>query len=158
MSATPPRSLVNNSGESKKRLEEFWVLALKDPSWGLKNLYGRVMGHPFSGPLPSAEQLSKLQKIWWAANKVPEEIRLLMNKILLEADVQPFLGKLNVPTLILHGENDMLPIEAAKRMKERIPQSQLHIFKDATFTSMSRPDEFNRVLEEFLSAGKVTAE
>ena len=158
LSATPPRSLVNDSRERKKRLEEFWVLAIKDPSWGLKNLYGRVMGHPFSGPLPSAEQLSKLQKIWWAANKVPEEIRLLMNKVLLETDVQPFLGGINVPTLILHGENDMLPVEAAKWMKERIPQSQLHIFEDATFMSMSKPDEYNKVLEEFLNAGKVIAE
>jgi 2-hydroxy-6-oxonona-2,4-dienedioate hydrolase len=158
LSATPPISLVNDSGESKKSLEEFWVLAIKDPSWGLKNLYGRVIGHPYRGPVPNEEQIPKFQKIWWAANRIPEEIRLLMNKILLEADVQPFLGKISVPTLILHGENDMLPIEAAKRMKERIPRSQLHIFKAATFTSMSRPDEFNKVLEEFLNAGKVTAE
>jgi pimeloyl-ACP methyl ester carboxylesterase/sugar-specific transcriptional regulator TrmB len=155
---TPPGSLVNDTEESKHRLEEFWVLALKDPSWGLKNLYGRVMGHPWQGPFPREEQFSKLQKIWWAANKVPEEIRLLMNKVLFETDVQPFLGRINVPTLILHGENDMLPIEAAKRMKERIPQSQLHIFEDATYVPMSKPDEFNKVLEEFLNAGRVAAE
>jgi sugar-specific transcriptional regulator TrmB/pimeloyl-ACP methyl ester carboxylesterase len=151
LAATPPRSLINESEGSKKRLEEFWVLALKDPSWGLKNLYGRVMGHPWSGPFPREDQFSKLQKIWWAVNKVPEEIRLIMNKVLFEADVRPLLGKISVPTLILHGENDMLPLEAAKYMKENIPDSQLHIFEDATLVSMSKPDEFNRVLAEFLT-------
>jgi sugar-specific transcriptional regulator TrmB/pimeloyl-ACP methyl ester carboxylesterase len=158
LAATPPISLISEAEEGKKRLEEFWVLALKDPSWGLKNLYGRVMGHPWSGPFPKEDQFSKLQKIWWAVNKVPEEIRLIMNKILFEADVRPLLEKINVPTLILHGEHDMLPLEAAKRMKEMIPESQLYIFEDASLVSMSKPDEFNKVLEEFLTTGKVTAD
>jgi pimeloyl-ACP methyl ester carboxylesterase len=158
LAATPPISLISEAEGGKKRLEEFWVLALKDPSWGLKNLYGRVMGRPWSGPFPKEDQFSKLQKIWWAVNKVPEEIRLIMNKILFEADVRPLLEKINVPTLILHGEHDMLPLEAAKRMKERIPESQLYIFEDASLVSMSKPYEFNRVLEEFLTTGKVTAD
>jgi sugar-specific transcriptional regulator TrmB/pimeloyl-ACP methyl ester carboxylesterase len=149
--AMPPRSLVNDSEGGKKRLEEFWVLALKDPIWGLNNLYGRIMGRPWPRPLLREDQFSKLQKIWWAVNKVPEEVRLVVNKILFEADVQPLLGKIDVPTLILHGENDMLPIEAAERMKERIPESQLYIFEDATFVAMSKPNEFNKVLEEFLA-------
>ena len=158
LGATPPRPLVNDFEGGKKRLEESWVLALKDPIWGLNNLYGRVIGRPWPRPLLREDQFSKLQKIWWAVNKIPVEIRLVVNKILLEADVRPFLEKINVPTLILHGENDTLPIEAAKRMNERIPRSQLYIFKDATFVSMSKPDELNKVLEEFLNAGKVTAE
>jgi sugar-specific transcriptional regulator TrmB/pimeloyl-ACP methyl ester carboxylesterase len=157
LAATPPIPLVSESEGGKKRLEEFWVLALKDPIWGLNNLYGRVMGRPWSRPLLKEDQFSKLQKIWWAVNKIPVEIRLIMNKILFEADVQPLLGKINIPTLILHGENDMLPIESAKYLKERIPKSQLYIFEDATFVSMCRPDELNKVLEEFLIMGKVTA-
>jgi pimeloyl-ACP methyl ester carboxylesterase len=68
------------------------------------------------------------------------------------------LEKINVPTLILHGENDIIPIESAKYLKERIPESQLYIFEDATLVSMSKPDELNRVLEEFLTVGKVTGE
>jgi sugar-specific transcriptional regulator TrmB/pimeloyl-ACP methyl ester carboxylesterase len=158
LAATPPIPLISEAEGGKKRLEEFWVLALKDPIWGLNNLYGRVMGRPWSGPLPREDQFSKLQKIWWAVNKVPVEIRLIMNKILFEADVRPLLGKITVPTLILHGENDMLPLEGAKCMKERIPNSQLHIFEDAALVSLSMPDEFNKVLEEFLTVGKVTAD
>jgi 3-oxoadipate enol-lactonase len=157
LAATPSRPLVNDSEGGKKRLEEFWVLALKDPIWGLKNLYGGVMGRPWPRPLLKEDQFSKLQKIWWAVNKIPVEIRLVMNKILFEADVRPLLEKINVPTLILHGENDMLPIESAKYLKERIPESQLYVFEDAPLVSMSKPDELNRVLEKFLNAGKVTA-
>jgi pimeloyl-ACP methyl ester carboxylesterase len=158
LAATPPIPLIGETEGGKKRLEEFWVLALKDPIWGLNNLYGRVMGRPWPRPLLREDQFSKLQKIWWAVNKIPVEIRLVVNKILFEADVRPLLGKINVPTLILHGENDMLPIEVVKCMKERIPESQLYIFKDATFVPMSKPDELNRVLEEFLAKGKVIAD
>jgi sugar-specific transcriptional regulator TrmB/pimeloyl-ACP methyl ester carboxylesterase len=157
LAATPSRPLVNDSEGGKKRLEEFWVLALKDPIWGLNNLYGRVMGRPWPRPLLREDQFSKLQKIWWAVNKIPVEIRLVVNKILFEADVRPLLDKINVPTLILHGENDMLPIESVKYLKERIPKSQLYIFEDATYVSMYKPDELNKVLEEFLTISKVTA-
>jgi sugar-specific transcriptional regulator TrmB/pimeloyl-ACP methyl ester carboxylesterase len=158
LTATPPRPLLNEVEGGKKRLEEFWALALKDPIWGLNNLYSRVMGRPLSRPLLKEDQFSKLQKIWWAANKIPVEIRLVINKILFEADIQPLLQKINVPTLILHGEKDMPPIESAKYFKERIPESQLYIFQDATLVSMSKPHEVNRVLEKFLTVGKVTAE
>jgi sugar-specific transcriptional regulator TrmB/pimeloyl-ACP methyl ester carboxylesterase len=157
LAATPPIPFVSESEGGKKRLEEFWVLALKDPIWGLNNLYGRVMGRPWPRPLLKEDQFSKLQKIWWAVNKIPVEIRLVVNKILFEADVRSLLEKINVPTLILHGENDMLPIESTKYLKERIPESQLYIFEDATFVSMCKPDELNKVLEEFLTIGKVTA-
>jgi len=157
LAATPSRPLLNDSEGGKKRLEEFWVLALKDPVWGLNNLYGRVMGRPWPRPLLREDQFSELQKIWWAVNKIPVEIRLVVNKILFEADVRSLLEKINVPTLILHGENDMLPIESTKYLKERIPESQLYIFEDATFVSMCKPDELNKVLEEFLTIGKVTA-
>jgi sugar-specific transcriptional regulator TrmB/pimeloyl-ACP methyl ester carboxylesterase len=158
MALTPPMPLISESEGGKKRLEEFWTLALKDPIWGLNNLYGRVMGRPWPRPLLKEDQFSKLQKIWWAVNKIPVEIRLIVNKVLFEADVRPLLEKINIPTLILHGEHDMLPLEAAKCMKENIPDSQLHIFEDATLVSLSMPDEFNKVLEDFLTKGKVTAE
>jgi sugar-specific transcriptional regulator TrmB/pimeloyl-ACP methyl ester carboxylesterase len=158
LAATPPIPIISDSEGGKKRLEEFWALAIQDPSWGLKNLYGRVMGRPWSGPLPREDQLFELQKIWWAVNKVPEEIRLIVNKILFEADVRSLLGNITVPTLILQGEHDMMPIEAAKCMKKSIPDSQLYIFEDATLVSISKPDELNKVLEKFLTVGKVTAD
>jgi len=40
-------------------------------------------------------------------------------------------------------------------LKERIPGSKLYIFKDADVVSVLKPDEFNRVLEEFLTTGEV---
>jgi sugar-specific transcriptional regulator TrmB/pimeloyl-ACP methyl ester carboxylesterase len=158
LTATPPMPPISNSEGAKKRLEDFWALATEDPSWGLKNLYGMVMGQPWSRPPLSKDQFYKLQKIWWAVNKVPEEIRLIVNKVLFEADVRPFLGNITVPTLILQGEYDVLPIEGAKRMKKGISGSRLHIFENATFVSLSMPDEFNKVLEEFLTRGNLTTE
>jgi pimeloyl-ACP methyl ester carboxylesterase len=153
--ATPSRPLLSDSEDGKKRLEEFWAMALQSPSWGLKNFYGRVMGRPWPRPLPKGTQFSELQKIGWTLDKVPAEIRLITNKILFEADVRPLLGKIDVPTLILHGENDMLPMEDVKYLRERISGSQLYIFEDAAFVSILKPDEFNKVLEEFLTTGKV---
>jgi pimeloyl-ACP methyl ester carboxylesterase len=83
----------------------------------------------------------------------PAEIVLIGWKLLLEADVRPYLGKIQIPTLILHGENDIMPLEDVEYLKKRIRSSKLYIFKNADVVSLTKPKEFNRVLERFLNTG-----
>jgi sugar-specific transcriptional regulator TrmB/pimeloyl-ACP methyl ester carboxylesterase len=149
--ATPPKPTFSDSEEGKRRFKEFWALALQSPSWGLKNFHDRVMA-PFN-PRRWVELGPRLGIK--SASKVPPEIVLIGYKLLLEADVRPFLGKVRIPTLILHGEKDILPMEDVEYMKKRISNSKLCIFKDADVVSVLKPDEFNRVLEEFLTTGQV---
>lgn len=63
-----------------------------------------------------------------------------------------FLGKINIPTLILAGAKDkILPVELSERMKREIRNSELHIFETSGHSSnLSVPKEFNAVCKEFL--------
>jgi sugar-specific transcriptional regulator TrmB/pimeloyl-ACP methyl ester carboxylesterase len=149
--ATPPKPTFSDSKERKRRFKEFWVLALQSPSWGLKNFHDRVIA-PFN-PRRWVGIRSRLGIR--SKRECPPEVVLIGYKLLLEADVRPFLGNIRIPTLILHGEKDILPMENVEYMKKRIPSSKLYIFKDADVVSVLKPDEFNRVLEEFLITGQV---
>ena len=63
------------------------------------------------------------------------------------------LVKIDVPTLIIVGEDDGLtPPEAAGTMHEAIAGSQLVVIPEAGhFSNIEKPDEFNRALEKFLN-------
>jgi sugar-specific transcriptional regulator TrmB/pimeloyl-ACP methyl ester carboxylesterase len=148
--ATPPKPTLGDSEERKRRFKEFWALALQSPSWGLKNFHDMVV--PFN---PRRWVAIRSRLGIKSAIRCPPEIILIGYKLLIEADVRPFLGKVRIPTLILHGEKDILPMEDVEYMKKRIPSSKLYIFKDADVVSVLKPDEFNRVLEGFLTTGHV---
>jgi sugar-specific transcriptional regulator TrmB/pimeloyl-ACP methyl ester carboxylesterase len=149
--ATPIKPRLGDSEEGKRRFKEFWALALQSPSWGLKNFHDRVMA-PFN-TRRWVEIRSRLGIK--SACKLPPETILISYKLLIEADVRAFLGKIRIPTLILHGEKDIMPMEDVEYLKKRIPGSKLYIFKDADAVSVLKPDEFNRVLEDFLITGQV---
>ena len=67
-------------------------------------------------------------------------------------DTVPSLSAIQIPTLILVGEQDTLtPISAAEEMHDRIIGSELHVIKHAAHLSnMENPDEFNGHVKEFL--------
>ena len=47
-------------------------------------------------------------------------------------------------------------LEGAKYMHENIPRSKMYIFKDnGHLPSMTATDEFNKVLKEFITTGKL---
>ena len=68
---------------------------------------------------------------------------------------EPLLDKLHaidVPTLIICGENDHPMVETSRRMHERIAGSELVIIDGAGHTpQIERAPQFNRVLTEFLA-------
>ena len=148
--ATNPKPAIADNNEVKKWFEEFWPLALQSPHWGLKNFYDKVLAH---APHPYVDVRPRLGIR--SAVKVPPEILLITWKLLVETDVRSFLGKVRIPTLILHGENDLMPMEDVEYMKKSILGSKLYVFKDAALVSVTKPDKFNRVLDGFLTTGKV---
>jgi len=94
------------------------------------------------------------------SQNTPQEIAMNSITNLFQADLRPLLKKIDVPTLILHGENDIIfPMrvsEGAKYMHENIPGSKMYIFKDAGhFPSITAADEFNEILKEFITTGKL---
>jgi 3-oxoadipate enol-lactonase len=73
---------------------------------------------------------------------------------LRDADLRPLIGRIAAPTLIVGGELDeSTPPHQAAELHAAIAGSRLRIVAGvAHLTSVERPDEFNRVLLEFLDA------
>jgi len=79
------------------------------------------------------EHGTKYLKEWGfkMSQKTTQEIALNSLRNLFEADLRPLLRKINIPALIIHGENDgAVRFENAKYMHENIPGSKMRIFKD----------------------------
>jgi len=118
-------------------------------SWGL----GAFMKLVF--PEPGTNYI----KEWGfkVSQKTTKEIVVNILSNFLKEDIRPLLGKINIPTLIVHGENDMAcPLEGAKYMHEKIPGSKMYIFKGKGHCpSITAADKFNKILEEFIRTGKL---
>jgi 3-oxoadipate enol-lactonase len=69
-------------------------------------------------------------------------------------DATPLLGEIDVPTLVIAGEDDaLIPPAEGRKLAEAIPGARLQLIAGAGHVPpMEAPDEFNRVLEEFLGS------
>lgn len=66
-------------------------------------------------------------------------------------DLFPQLKKLNVPTLIVHGNEDIVPVWTAQEIKEAIPQAKmLSLEKCGHFPYIEKPDEIFFQINRFL--------
>jgi pimeloyl-ACP methyl ester carboxylesterase len=71
----------------------------------------------------------------------------------LRTDFSDRLGEIIAPTLIIHGAHDpAVPVAWARRAHARLPNSELRVFDGCGhWPPRERPEEFNRVVEDFLS-------
>ncbi|MGI9553672.1 MAG: alpha/beta fold hydrolase [Thermodesulfobacteriota bacterium] len=70
-----------------------------------------------------------------------------------ELDVMDDITKINVPTLIIAGEDDVLaPVKHSKYLYKNIPDSRLErIERAGHFMMQEKPDDFNQLLTSFLN-------
>jgi 3-oxoadipate enol-lactonase len=68
------------------------------------------------------------------------------------SDSVPILHGINVPTLVIAGEEDTLtPLPNAKFMQEHIPSARLAVIpRSGHYAAMENPEEFARALRQFL--------
>jgi proline iminopeptidase len=70
-------------------------------------------------------------------------------------DILSDLKNLSIPTLIIHGDSDPIPLETAKRINNAITNSKLVVLKRCGhFPFIEQPERFFSVLEEFLNQHK----
>jgi len=69
-------------------------------------------------------------------------------------DSSESLGNIEVPTLLVAGEHDkIIPLSEMEFLQKNIPESQLEVIKGAGhLSSMENPDEFNRIIAEFVTS------
>ena len=146
--ATPLIRKAHDPLEQKK-IDTFWAMAFQNPSWGCKKMLEQMTTNFGRRTYVEDQNLVKV---------IPTLVKptLLINtKIIMGAEVRPLLSKIKIPTLILvgekilQGEKSSTPKENIEFMK-MIPNSRVHIFKDAYFIPYKETDKFNNVLEEFL--------
>jgi len=75
--------------------------------------------------------------------------------VLRDEDLRGHLAALNVPVQFINGTQDYIcPRDAFSYLKERVPQARVEWFEQCGhYPFISKPREFNRVLEDFLQQG-----
>ncbi len=111
-----------------------------------------VLAATIQGCDPQSPQFQKLFEITWQADKAMFQgvIDVLSGSI----DIRPRLNEIVCPTLILHGENDVvLPLKTAERLHEQIPHSSLKVIPGHGHSmNMEDPQAFVTELTGFWSS------
>ena len=119
-----------------------------------------AVGMPFA--LRPGPHLRALPKRPWGLNLapvlIPDAFRAgpaslaLASARVLRGDARDWMRHIAVPTLLVWGEADpLVPVPYAEEMQRLIPGSRLVVLPHAAHVAMwDRPEEFNRVVGEFL--------
>jgi 3-oxoadipate enol-lactonase len=69
-------------------------------------------------------------------------------------DSTPTLGRIAVPTLVVHGAEDaIVPLEEARQMADSIPGARLEVIPSAGhLPNLENPQAYNQVLRQFLAS------
>jgi non-heme chloroperoxidase len=133
----------------QKKIDTFWAMAFQNPSWGCKKIFEQMTNNFSRRTYVEDRNLVKV---------IPALVKptLLINtRIIMDTEVRPLLSKIKIPTLILVGEKSPGPEENIEFMK-MIPNSRVHIFKDAYFITYKEADKFNNVLEDFFISDAIS--
>jgi pimeloyl-ACP methyl ester carboxylesterase len=83
----------------------------------------------------------------------PDDVAGVQRGMAERSDSVPTLATINVPTLIIAGEDDSVPLSEFELMRERIAESELRVVPRAGhYAALEMPQEFGRLLREFLDA------
>ena len=66
-------------------------------------------------------------------------------------DLRPMLPQITIPTLVIHGENDMIvPLGASEWLASQLPNSRLHVVKGAGHVpTVTHPNEIAEAINQF---------
>lgn len=85
-----------------------------------------------------------------AAKLSPADIAEVQRGMAERTDSVPALATINVPTLVIAGEDDSVPLEELELMHRRITGSQFRVIARAGhYAAMEQPAEFGRLLRTF---------
>ncbi|UNO38509.1 alpha/beta hydrolase [Streptomyces sp. MST-110588] len=122
---------------------EAMKLAAQDPALSARRLFQLSVADPERNPAPPAEDE--------AANS-QERLASFMRE-LPAFDLEPELGAIKAPTLVIVGRHDpQCPPANSERLAEAIPSAQLHIFPESGhYPHIEEPERFRAVVEEWFA-------
>lgn len=117
------------------------------------DLGGEAAAREFTPELFAADAPTELvdQAIALSSSFHPAGLRV-MARASAAADLREVLPQVAVPTLVIHGQEDRRsPLSVSEALHAGIPNSRLAVVGGAGhMTNMEAPEEFNRLLREFL--------
>jgi pimeloyl-ACP methyl ester carboxylesterase len=127
---------------------------------GQRYFLTRFLGMRFTGrilskrvfPGPEQAALRDNFAIRWAQN----DPHVYMSSVrgILDWSVRERLGSLKCPTLVVAGDMDFIPLEAKQYFMRQIPESSMKVIAGSGHASpVDSPEEFNRIVLDFLDAG-----
>jgi 3-oxoadipate enol-lactonase len=99
------------------------------------------------------EQPGVVVRVKELVSQAPAETMVATLQALADrADSGPTLASINVPTLVVVGENDTVtPLAASERLRKDIPGAELQVIPGAGhLTPLEKPDEINALLGRFV--------
>jgi len=83
----------------------------------------------------------------------PTDIAEVQRGMAERADSIPTLATINVPALVIAGEDDSVPLSELKLMHELIAGSRFRVIRKAGhYAAMEQPAEFGRLLRAFFDS------
>ena len=74
------------------------------------------------------------------------------------ANLLDALARLRIPTLVIHGEHDIIPVACAARIARAIPGARLVLLKECGhFSYLERPEEVRREIGGFMPGSEFAA-
>jgi pimeloyl-ACP methyl ester carboxylesterase len=103
-------------------------------------------------------RLGTPEQAWWGrferAAMSPRSMEMLMLSN-LELDIREILPLISVPTLVIHRDHDVLPVEGGRYLAERIPNARfVRLHGEDHWPWSSDPDEVCDHVEEFLTGNR----
>ncbi|MHB0912444.1 MAG: alpha/beta fold hydrolase [Armatimonadota bacterium] len=113
----------------------------------------QLFGRTTPTTLTTELRVAAMRAIARQASSVPPSTVSQRLRIIQKADFTPVLGDIQAPTLVIAGAKDRpFFLSSARDLYEGIPNASLEVIEDsAHFSFISRHDQFNTVLDYFLS-------
>ncbi|SQF99972.1 3-oxoadipate enol-lactonase [Paucimonas lemoignei] len=149
--------IVNSAPQVKvQSANDVWQYAKR---WALARLLsmqtlGKALGQNL---FPKAEQAELRRKMAsrWAEND--KRAYLASFDAIVGWGVQHKLGRIACPTLIVSADRDYRPVADKEAYVKLIPNARLVVIEDSRHaTPLDQPDEFNRVVLQFIQATEVS--
>lgn len=115
-------------------------------AWFIDDMSSKLVSAPTRNNRPDIVEMARnmMRKM------SPQDITEVQHGMADRPDSVSTLRDINVPTLLITGEEDTVPLAEIELMRHRIPGSELRIISKAGhYAALEKPEEFGRLLRTF---------
>ena len=131
-------------------LPEYWLNSL-DPRKLCQEFYDILKPVYFSDPAKAKAMKGDTCAGPVEAIRVQQIVNKQIWNSLGEWDIQQALREVRVPTLVIHGSDDMIPIDSSRAWAAALPDARLLVIESGHMTHIEQPEIFFPAVQKFLA-------